>query len=638
MLEYMRKNANSTVVWLIIGAISLVFVFFGIGGGGHNYKNITVNGEEIDFSEFDRVYGAISRAQTGDVSPEQVKEMKKSAASAVVEQRLMEQFGRKAGLTPTDWAVARDIATHPEFQVDGRFDKARYEAALAAMRMNKSFFERNTRRELLTGRLTGLVAGLSQASPPEVMEAFHFQEDLLAFNYLFFPAEPHRAGLNPGDGDLAAYYALNQEKWRRPASMTIEYVEFRPADFLDQAQVNEAELREAYNDNAPRFTSPESADVEHILFRFPKMNPDPEEKQKTLERAEAAYERAKTENFNDLARELSEDPGSAPAGGSLGPIGRGVTFDNFEKVVFSAPIGEVSPPVETDIGYHLIKVVARQEAGPRSFDEVRATLESEQKAFKAREMAVQQMEDLLIRTETNPKLADAAASMGLTVKTSERFTETKPLDFFTEDPSSLKKAFSAPLGRVAPPVETENHLVVYAPLERQESLIPPLDEVRAEVTQAWINAEAGRLAEAEARGFLQKAAETGWAEAAAAWPQDGPIRRGRSPLANRTSLLGAAPFDKVNTLEFFAAIHSVAQVGQVSPLTVSGEENGASGCFALSLSDFQKADEGLLKGPAGEAFTSMLSMNKGYFMLETWRRELFNASQSEIFVPVEYLN
>ena len=633
MLEHMRKNANSLVVWLIIIAIAIVFVFFGIGGGGGGSKMITVNGEEVNLYEYDRMVNAISRSQGGDYSPEAQQMVKVSAVSELIGQLLLRQFADNVGLAPTDWAVGQSIASTPEFQVDGRFDKARYESELAAMRMNKALFEESTRREMMTSRVVGLVTGLSQVLKPEALEIFHFQEDQTAFDYLFFPASVHEAGLNPDEAQLTAYFALNQERWRSPATMKVEYVEFNPADFLDEAKVTDEELRDYYAENSYRFSNPESVEVSHILIKFPKMNPNDAEKALTLERAQAAYERARIEDFGLLARELSEDPGSAPQGGELGSIVRGMTFEKFEKAAFEAPRGEVTPPVETEIGYHLIKVADHRQAGTRLFEEVRAELENEQKALKARQAAINKLEDLIIRTETNPKLADAAASMNLKVEISPEFTEANPPDFFENDADLVRKAFATAVGKVGEPVEKEDHLVLYSPVERRESRIPELAEIKDEVVRAWVSAEAGNLARADGLAFIERARQNGWEAAAEAVS----VPRGETELSARAGLVGKAPFERVNPMDLFAAVHSVAKTGEISPLPVAGDLDGGQGAFVIRLKAFQAADESILDGPMGRTFMSMMSMNKGNMMYQVWRGELYEASKNEILVPEEYV-
>lgn len=639
MLEYMRKNANSSLVWLIIGAIAVVFIFFGIGSGQGQVKKITVNGEEVNLRDYEHMVQEVSRSMRDQAEADPAganQEVKRRAASFLVRQMLVRQFSREVGLTPSDQAVARSIAETPEFQTDGRFDRNRYHDALAAGRIDSASFENEKRYELLAGRVGDLVGGLARVYRPEVVEMFHFQEDRVRLDYAFFPAAGHRAGLAPADGQLASFYALNQEQWREPAKMTMEYVDVRPADFLDKVTFSDDELRRYYDENQQRFTRPESAEVSHILFKYPEMNPTVAEKEATLARAEAARKRADTEDFAALARELSDDPGSAPMGGALGAIGRGMTFDQFERAVFSLPLNEVSQPVATDIGYHLIKVTGRQEAGIRPFEEVKQTLADEQKALKAREMAVAKLEDLIVRTETS-KLADAAASLGLKAETTPMFTQAAPPDFLEGDQAAAKKVFSAQAGRVADPLELERHLILFAPLERRESRIPDLAQVREAVTEAWIAEEAGRLAQAEAAKFIGEARAKGWAPALAAQPESNAVKSGEGELSPRSGLVSTRPFERVSFMEFVAAVFSVGGAGEISPLAVPGNLNEEPGAFALILAEVRPADESPLDGPTGEAFASLLNRSKANLMFQVWDQGLYEASRDAILVPREYM-
>ncbi len=639
MLEYMRKNANSTVVWLIIGAIAVVFIFFGVGNQGGGSHNPTVNGEEINPYDWDELVQGLSReVRDQSDSPEIHRMIKMEAMRIMVRRALISQFGRATGLTPSDRAVGRLIAAMPEFQTDGHFDQARYEDTLRAggFRGGPAAFEKQQRIELLRGRVTGLIYGLSWVPRPEILEAFHFQQDQAQLEYAFFPSAGHRAGLAPGEDQLAAYFALHQERWRQPARMKIEYVDLRPVDFLDQVHISDGELRNYYQEHRQRFTTPETAVVSHILFKFPRMNPSAEDKKLTLARAEEARKRAATEDFAALAKELSEDPGSAAEGGALGPIGRGMTFGRFEEAIFSAPLNEVTAPVETEIGYHLIKVTERREPGVRPFEEVREALADEQKAFQARQLAVAQLEDLIIRTETS-KLSEAAASMNLPLKTSESFTAANPPDIFEGSAEAVQKAFAAPVGRVASPLELTEHLVLYTPLERQESRLPDLAEVRNEVVTAWIDDEAGRLAKVEAETFIQNAQAQGWAAALAALPNQGVVRSGLGAMASRPGLVSTEPFQKVDFNEFQASLSSLGAAGEISPQPVFGEFDGAHGVYALALAKVEKADESQLDGQTGEILASVLARHKGDLMYRIWEMGLFQASEENIDIPPGYL-
>ena len=634
MLQYMRRNANSTVVWLIIGAIAVVFIFFGVGGSGGN-RMITVNGEEASVYEYSRLVDEYSRTMTGDYSPEAAGDAKKAAVRQLLSRMLTLQFGRQMGLDPSDRAVAQKIAEMPEFQVNGRFDKAVYLDMLEAGRIKPAAYETDIRNSMLAERSAEMIMLLSRAYPSEVKEIYHFERDTAAFDYVFFPSSVYREGLAPSESELTAFYARTMDRWKKPATMKVEYVEIKPADFLDQIEVGQAELEAYYHDNGQRFTQPETADVSQIFINFPQMNPSQADKDWALAQAEAAYERAKTEDFADLARELSQDPVSASKGGAMGPMSRGMTFDSFEQTAFNAPLNEVSQPVETDIGYHIIKVTGRRAAGVRPLEEIKDTLRQEIKTFKSKELAVAKLEDLINRAETS-KLADAAASIGLQTQVSDSFTEDDPPAFFEKDEAEIKKAFNAPVGKAADAVEKEGWLVLYEPVERHESFVPGLDEIKTEVSAAWIDAQANRKSFETASAFLSKAAGEGWSPTLEQVPGSAEVQVGQSDPASRLRIIGAAPFEKVDTLQMLAALHAVAHPGEVSPTPVQGELDGQPGTFALTMTSFEKADDSIFDGSAGESELLMKSIEKANLMYDVWHLELFQLSRDKIVVPAEY--
>lgn len=639
MLGYMRKNANSSVVWFIIGAIALVFVFWGVGGGRSGYKAITVNGEDIT-RDFETMYYNANRSRSEQIEPGQESAFKMAVASEVIGQALMRQFGQNLGLAPSNKAVAAAIAAEPMFQIDGRFDKERYAAILSGMRLDKPAYEDERRKDMIMSGVTDLVVGLARAQKPEVMEKFRFQEDQVSVEYAFFPSYGLLGKLAPTEEQLNDYYLRNQEKWRFKDSMNIEYVELKPADFLDQVEVSEQELQEAYKGSGDRFIDEDGAEVSHILFRFPSMNPSAEEKQATLEKAQAAYARAAKEDFAALAREISEDPTSAAEGGALGQIGRGLYFESFEKAAFETPVNEVSEPVESSIGYHLVRVSSRQAAGLKPFEEVRDILANERRAFKAREMAVAKLEDLLVRTETNPKLAEAAKTMGLESKTTDMFTDDNPPEFFEGDAGAVQRAFKAPVGRVAFPYEGDEHLLAFVPLSRVDSAIPPLEEIREKVAEAWADDEAQRLVRLDALHFIQRARAEGWGQALAALPPQAQAVSGQSQPSSRTGLIMSDPnLNQLDQMGYLASICSVAAAGQISPLPVDGRDlSGRKGVFVLRLADFKPADESALNGMVLESFSSMVLSSRASLMYQVWRESLYKASSDKIVVPSYYVN
>ena len=638
MLSYVRNNANSKVVWLIIGAIAIVFVFFGMGSPA-SHNTVTVNGEEADpfeYQELLREAGARQRQVPG--APDSERYARIAALNEQINRILIRQFGENLGLAPSPRALRQAVAAMEFFQVDGRFSLELYQAALRSQRRSAADFERELRRNLTSEQAIALVLGLARTHRPEMLELFRMQEDQVRFDYLFLADEDGHWDPQPTAEDLASYFARRQENWRRPAEMTVQYVEITPADYLDQADFSEPELEYYYAQNQDRFHMPLAVETRHILFSFPSLSPEEAEKEATLARAEEARDRlAQGADFADLAKELSDDRNTAENGGALGFLIQGSTFPELEEAAFGASLNEVIGPVTTLAGHHLIEVTARREAGPSPLAEVRAELTQEFKTLRARQAAVNLLEDLLTRTELNPDLADAAQRLGLRAAMSRAFTADEAPFFFENNTEAIQRAFHAPLDKVAPPFEGERTLALYIPRTRLESRIPPLYEVREEVDRAWRREAVDSLTRQRLESYLPEINDQGWETYLAALAPDSPLKSGTGLLTGRYALPGSPPFEESDPQAVTGLAFSVAEVGHIAPVSLAGRLDDRPGRFLLRLAEYQAADESRLDGPEGQTFEYFLALNKSNLFFQVWRLGLYEASRDTIKIPQVFM-
>ncbi len=179
-------------------------------------------------------------------------------------------------------------------------------------------------------------------------------------------------------------------------------------------------------------------------------------------------------------------------------------------------------------------------------------------------------------------------------------------------------------------------MALYTPLERRESRIPPLEEIKTEVTAAWVEHESALMAQAEAESFIEKASTDGWSAASQGPAADGSALFGQIDLTARGGLLDRPPFENVDPASFASAIYSVAVVGQVSPVAFSGQNAGQAGAFALALKAFEPADELLLASQVGQNLAQMLTLVRTQQMSLAWRQELIADPKNKILVPASY--
>ncbi|MDR1040434.1 MAG: SurA N-terminal domain-containing protein [Deltaproteobacteria bacterium] len=609
MLDYIRKRSGGFISILIIGAIALVFVFWGIGGqNSGDGVSIRVNDRQVPVSEYLR-YMRISqeniRARFPDLDYRSLETASAQSAMATILQRhALETLAEGTGQTVPPEAVVTAITSNPYFLGDnGRFSKARYEEVVTVnFRETVSAYEAALAEDMLLESTVRYVQGMNFVPRASLLDDFHAAEDEVALAYAFFPASAFAAELSPSAQDISAYYEVNRERWREPAQVKVEYVTFAPADYRQGLTATEGELEELYQEELPGLSTPPTAQVSHILIRFPSFTPTEDEKREARERADKALERAKAEDFAALAREISEDPGTAPNGGELPLMRPGDMVQEFQEAVFdSTPEARagIIGPVETMFGYHLIKVSEFTPASSQTLEEASPMLTEAIVARKSRIAAAQALEGLLERAQAQgpdgAPLAVLAESAGLKSQSSDFFSEADPPEFLGGSTAEAAKAVAQPLGLVSDPVDLSDHLALYVPLERRDSFVPELSEpeTQATVKAAWIVDESSRLAEAGARSLISgrgdrqlDVAARAMGNAAVTTGTSGFFRRLRFDTDTQPPLSQA---DRDQTLRALFSLHSVGDTAP-EPVSAAGTDD-SPGYLVLGLNAFRRAPQ-----------------------------------------------
>jgi peptidyl-prolyl cis-trans isomerase D len=304
MLNLIRKRSSGALGILIIGAVALVFIFWGVGGrDSGTADDIKFDGHPVSQAAFaeanERILDRL-RSQNSQLTEEQIVLTRRQTLSGLLERHNLLTLALATGRRPSVEAINVAIKSNPDFQTGGLFDRAKYEE-LAPRLYNRSLkaVEALYGEDQIATETADLVSGLSYVPSGSLLDDYHFTDDQVAANWVFFPAKVFAEGLSPEEADLMAFYELEKERWRRPAQIRAEYVEVKVEDYLDQIEVTQEDLDDAYLEE--REEKPEEAEVNHILFRFPNFDPSEEEKAEVRAAAEAALARARTEDFAELA-------------------------------------------------------------------------------------------------------------------------------------------------------------------------------------------------------------------------------------------------------------------------------------------------------------------------------------------------
>src|SRR5436190_12560496 len=527
MITFMRRYRRVLQVGLLLvvaAFIASLFVFGqrGFGDGAGRDSVATVNGESIPYARYQRRYQAYTEAYAQmyrDRFSAELAErlgLPQQAVNDLVQEALIVQRAHAEGLEVTDEELNAQIQAVPAFQEGGRFVLGRYQEFVRRRGLTAAAFEDEVRREVTRQKIERAVRGGVKVTPAEVEHAFALRREEARAAWALVELGPLIATATASDDELQKYLSAHGEEFRQPARRKILSVTLAQRDFLKP--VADAEVERYYREHATEFEEPRRAHAAHVLARVPETGGS-EGEDKARAKITDVIRRAKAgEDFAKLAREASEDPGSAPKGGDLGWVRPGEMVPQFEQGLFALKKGEVSPePVRTPFGFHAIRVLEVREGGTKPLKDVAAQIrvrleaEATEKAMQARAQTLRR--ELLAAQD----FAAAAKGLGLvaaesTVSRTERFASARPPDPVEE------AAFNLAEGGVSLPVKTPAGLALLKAVATIPAGVPALGEikdrvalaVRREKAEAQARERAMRLAE-EAKGgdFVAAAKKAG---------------------------------------------------------------------------------------------------------------------------------
>jgi peptidyl-prolyl cis-trans isomerase D len=513
MLDFLRKKKRSWIITILLGLIIIVFVAF-YGGSqqqtGAASNVAEVNGESISQREFIMHYQrAVERYREmfkGSLTPELLKNLnlKHSLLEELVEARLVLQEARRLGLTATDEELMNAIAQVPEFQVNGRFNKERYIQLLRANRLTPAQFEEDQRKQLTIQRLLGVLADSAHVTEAEVRERYRFEQEKINLQFIRFLAKDHLSDVKITDQDVQKFYERNKESLKEPIKVQVEYIPYAFDQFSTAVQLTDKEIEDYYNANRlSKFTTPKQAKVRYIMVR---LDPAADDKQKEAARARANRILAEArggKNFAELARKESEDP-SAEKGGEIGWLNQGQVPEALDKQIFALAKGEISEPIETPLGFHIVKVEDVKEEKTLSLAEAKPVITRELKLEKGKYEAAKIADRDREKAASGNDLAKVAQESGLTLNTTRLFSEGEVLPEIGPTQDFYKTALSLRAKEVSSVIEGPNAYYILKVTERQEAFVPPLDAVRGKIEKGLKESQAYEMAVQKANDLLDQ--------------------------------------------------------------------------------------------------------------------------------------
>jgi peptidyl-prolyl cis-trans isomerase D len=510
VLKFIRRNAEALWVKVIFGAIVFVFIIWGMGGivGGEKVPFAArVNGQVIDSTEFARTYNNLLRiyqdVYKDNFKPEMLKtlDLKQRAIDQIVQTTLIMQEAERIGLQVGEPEIRDAIKGVPAFQQNGAFDKELYVRVLRANGLTPAEFEESERQELLVKKVQDLIFAGVHVSEAELRDRYRFDNEKIDLRFIKFDAPAFFSDVKLTDEEVQAYYDKNPDTFREPARVKFEYVLYPPEKFADQAEVADADVQRYYEEHQSSYEKPEQVHARHILFTVAN-DATPEAKAAVRQRAEAELAKIKAgEDFATLAQNDSQDS-SAAQGGDLGFFTRGKMVRPFEDAAFALSPGQVSDVVESQFGFHLIKVEERQDAHTQTVDEVRAQIVETLKKDKTQMLARQRADADRAKAAGGTALATVAEAAGLSVVTPAPISQTERIDGVGRSADLTKAAFATAPGDVGPVVESPTGSVLFKVTEKIDAHVPALADIRDRVEEKLRTERAQALAKTKAEAAL----------------------------------------------------------------------------------------------------------------------------------------
>jgi peptidyl-prolyl cis-trans isomerase D len=422
MLQDFRKSMQGTTAKVIVWSIAITFALFGVesivGGIGGEPEVAEVNGDAITESEFKIAVERKKRqvlAQMGEAAdPELLDEgmLASSVLEGLIQEKALEQDAASRGLHVSLPMVDEYIRNMSEFQVDGEFSNTRMQSVLGSAGFSLQMFRQSLAKQFLLDQTRAAMIGSAFVLKGEEAGLIAIDRQARTFGAATISSDQYLSEVVVEDVDISKYYEANRGEFRKPENVDVSYLVLRKASLLDGIEVGADEVAQRYESEIADFVGEEQRRGAHILVAI-----DEEVGEElALEKITAINARLGAgEEFAELARSESSDTASAAEGGDLGFSSKGVYVAGFEEALFALSDGEVSPPVKTEFGYHLIKLLGVQNNEPPTLEEKYSALAEEVKNDKADLMFVDLSQQLADVSYSTPDLVEPAEELGLAV-------------------------------------------------------------------------------------------------------------------------------------------------------------------------------------------------------------------------------
>jgi peptidyl-prolyl cis-trans isomerase D len=628
MLHLMRKHAGSWMIKIILFAIVVVFVFWGVGSMRSRKANrvADINGEIISQDMYQQAYYRLLenyRRIYGDQYNDALLKMlrpNETVLNQLVNTVVMLQEAERLGIGVGEEELASSIRQIPDFQNNGAFDYRRYNLLLTQNNITPEQFESDQKDQIIIDKLRAVVLSGVTVTEDEVRQWYDWSNARINLSYVLFSPDRYQ-NIQPSQSEIQSYFQEHKEDYRTQPRIKVRYLYFNPEVYEAQVKIGDERIAEYYQGHPAEFKTDKRVKARHILI---KVDEGADEKTVETKKDEAlkVYKMAsagKDKNFAVLAKKFSQGP-TKDKGGELGWFTRDKMVEPFAEKAFSMQAGEISEPVRTRFGWHIIKVEQIEEASTTTLKAASDGIRQKLTYEKAKELAFSKVEAVYDSVFDGDDLGAAGQAHQVPALTTDFFTAAKgPTEKQIGQPMKFAQiAFGLEKMAISEIQDLDNGYYLLQVTDREEAVVPPLEQVAAKVKEDLVKARQDKQAQADAQEFLKS------------------IREGKS-LAEASAGLKLEPKET----GFFSRSGAIPQIGyepqiqqDAFELTVEKPlmENavkGRQGWFVLRLKDWQAPDDaGFDKNRA--SIMKRLTEQKKKAAFGSWLDDLKSRSKIEI--------
>jgi peptidyl-prolyl cis-trans isomerase D len=485
MLQHMRDNSKGVISGILIGLLVIIFAVSGAEAlfqwDASSKKALSVNGETI--SEIDVMRAIANRKQQlmsrfGESVPADFltdEKLRQPSIDGLVERSLLVQQAKKGGLAASKEKIDKEILATSAFQKEGGvFDQTKFVQLLAYQDFTPITYRKILAEDTMISQFESGIVRSAFVTSAELKYILGLSFQTRDFSYLVLPAEKATSSVVVEESDIKSHYDANPQAFTTPERVAVDYIELNVTDLMKDVVVSDEQVIKQYEQNAKSFVAKTERQAAHILLEG--------DAQKRAE--EIKTKLAAGEDFAKLAKEYSSDSGSKEQGGELG-FSSGEAFPKeFESALALLKVGEVSAPVKTDAGTHIIKLISERGSNPASLEESKVTILDQMKRSEAESQFAVKLGKLRDLSYNAESLTEVAKELNLNVKNSGLFAKTGSADLMANS-LFVNAAFSSEVleqGNSSEVIELEtNRMVVLKKTDKKPSQLEPLELVKEKI-------------------------------------------------------------------------------------------------------------------------------------------------------------